>query len=170
MSKKSSLDIKNIIFNIIFTVSLSALLAYKIVKMLLNPEILVWLFGGIDESFHDPTMIPFTIGLYLAYSAPYITPILTIITLWLRGTPKMIMSIVTLLVSGSLLIWEFICCGFITIANQLSPSQQRIDYTGYEPMVSFFQLILLLVIMITNIVKFFRKPNYAEWEARLWNK
>lgn len=165
MSKKSFP-----IANIIFTVLLSALFAYKIVKMLLNPEILEWLFGSIDENFHYPTMIPFTIAIYLAYSAPYIMPILTIITLWLRDKPKMIMSLITLLVSGSLFVWEFICCGFITIANQLSPSQQRIDYTGYEPMVSFFQLILLLVIMITNIVKFFRKPNYAEWEARLWNK
>lgn len=151
MSEKSSLDIKNIIFNIIFTVSLSALLAYKIVKMILNPRTVEWLFGDFTEIFSNISNAVFASLIYLAYSAPYIMPILTIIALWLRGKPKMVMSIVTLSVSGSLLIWEFICCGFITIANQLSPSQQRIDYTGYAPLVSLIEAILLVVITIKNM-------------------
>ena len=148
MSKKSSLDIKNITFNIIFTVSLSALLAYKIVKMILNPRTVEWMFGSFKD-FSDISV--FTSLIYLAYSASYIMPILTIITLWLRGTPKMVMSLVTLLVSGSLLVWEFGFGGLITFGNQISYSTNRLDYIGFDPLVSLIEAILLVVITIKNM-------------------
>ncbi|MBD5113151.1 MAG: hypothetical protein HDT42_11575 [Ruminococcaceae bacterium] len=151
MSEKSSLDIKNIIFNIIFTVLLSALLAYKIVRMILNPRTVEWLFGSFTENFSDISVAVFTSLIYLAYSASYIMPILTIITLWLRGTPKMVMSLVTLLVSGSLLVWEFGFGGLITFGNQISYSTNRLDYIGFDPLVSLIEAILLVVITIKNM-------------------
>ena len=170
MSKKAHL-----IANIIFTVVMLVLLVYKLVKLISSPTALEWLSGGIwewmvndsYESPRDPGLISFTIAIYLAYTAPYITPILTIITLWLRGTPKMVMSIVAYFASGGLFTWEFICCGLTALVNMSSHS---LDYFVYDPAVSLIELVVLTAATALNFVWLYYMKKYTKQESRLLDK